>query len=126
MKQESNRQTTMEDIDGGLHPAVDGQSLDEDEDSISEFAHHLNAEAEEFPRTTTVYKVFFLVCFYYLFFVFVFVAVCAGKDVVQCHNSYFSLFNISVFPHVVLYESAYCLKKKEGGGGGCIASFSKF
>ena len=23
---------TMEDIDGGLHPAVDGQSLDEDED----------------------------------------------------------------------------------------------
>ena len=27
----------MEDIDGGLHPAVDGQSLDEDED-------------EEFPR----------------------------------------------------------------------------
>ena len=29
MKQESNRQKTMEDIDGGLHPAVDGQSLDE-------------------------------------------------------------------------------------------------
>ena len=29
---EGNRQTTMEDIDGGLHPAVDGQSLDEDED----------------------------------------------------------------------------------------------
>ena len=27
MKQESNRQKTMEDIDGGLHPAVDGQSL---------------------------------------------------------------------------------------------------
>ena len=24
--QESNRQKTMEDIDGGLHPAVDGQS----------------------------------------------------------------------------------------------------
>ena len=24
----------MEDIDGGLHPAVDGQSLDEDEDEI--------------------------------------------------------------------------------------------
>ena len=32
MKQESNRQKTKEDIDGGLHPAVDGQSLDEDED----------------------------------------------------------------------------------------------
>ena len=29
---DGNRQTTMEDIDGGLHPAVDGQSLDEDED----------------------------------------------------------------------------------------------
>ena len=33
MKQESNRQTTMEDIDGGLHPAVDGQSLDEVKDA---------------------------------------------------------------------------------------------
>ena len=31
MKQESNRQRTMEDIDGGLHPAVDGQSLGEGE-----------------------------------------------------------------------------------------------
>ena len=29
MKQESNRQRTMEGIDGGLHPAVDGQSLGE-------------------------------------------------------------------------------------------------
>ena len=29
MDQESNRQTTMEDIDGGLHLAVDGQSLGE-------------------------------------------------------------------------------------------------
>ena len=29
VKQESNRQKTMEDIDGGLHPAVDGQSLGE-------------------------------------------------------------------------------------------------
>ena len=26
----------MEDIDGGLHPAVDGQSLDEDEDEDEE------------------------------------------------------------------------------------------
>ena len=25
LEQESNRQTTMEGIDGGLHPAVDGQ-----------------------------------------------------------------------------------------------------
>ena len=32
MKQESNRQKTMEDIDGGLHPAVDKQSLGEGED----------------------------------------------------------------------------------------------
>ena len=31
MEQESNRQKTMEDIDGGLHPAVDGQCLDEDD-----------------------------------------------------------------------------------------------
>ena len=29
MKQESNRQKTMEGIEGGLHPAVDGQSLGE-------------------------------------------------------------------------------------------------
>ena len=32
LDQESNRQMTMEGIDGGLHPAVDGQSLDEDDD----------------------------------------------------------------------------------------------
>ena len=31
LEQESNTQKTMEDIDGGLHPAVDGQSLDEGE-----------------------------------------------------------------------------------------------
>ena len=29
LDQESNRQKTMEDIDGGLHPAVNGQSLGE-------------------------------------------------------------------------------------------------
>ena len=29
LKQESDRQKTMEDIDGGLHPAVDGQCLGE-------------------------------------------------------------------------------------------------
>ena len=29
LEQESNRQRSMEDIDGGLHPAVDGQSLAE-------------------------------------------------------------------------------------------------
>ena len=29
LNQENNRQTTMEGIDGGLHPAVDRQSLDE-------------------------------------------------------------------------------------------------
>ena len=29
LEQESNRQKTMEDIAGGLHPAVDGQSLGE-------------------------------------------------------------------------------------------------
>ena len=30
----------MEDIDGGLHPAVDGQSLDEDEDIDTIFAFY--------------------------------------------------------------------------------------
>ena len=35
MKQESNRQTTMEDIDGGLHPAVDRQSLGEDDEAAA-------------------------------------------------------------------------------------------
>ena len=29
MKDESNRQKTMEGVDGELHPAVDGQSLGE-------------------------------------------------------------------------------------------------
>ena len=29
LEQESNKQRTMEDIDGGLHPEVDGQSLGE-------------------------------------------------------------------------------------------------
>ena len=29
LEQERNRQRTMEGIDGGLHPAVDGQSLGE-------------------------------------------------------------------------------------------------
>ena len=29
LEQESNRQKTMEDVGGGLHPAVDGQSLGE-------------------------------------------------------------------------------------------------
>ena len=29
LEQESNRQKTMEDIDGGLHPPVDGQSQGE-------------------------------------------------------------------------------------------------
>ena len=29
LEQGSNRQKTMEGIDGGLHPEVDGQSLDE-------------------------------------------------------------------------------------------------
>ena len=29
LKQGSSRQKTMKDIDGGLHPAVDGQSLGE-------------------------------------------------------------------------------------------------
>ena len=35
LEQESNRQKTMEDIDGGLHPAVDGQSLISESVSVS-------------------------------------------------------------------------------------------
>ena len=34
LEHESNRQKAMEDIDGGLHPAVDGQSLGEDVNTI--------------------------------------------------------------------------------------------
>ena len=30
---------TIEDIDGGLHPAMDGQSLDEDEDKYLFMLH---------------------------------------------------------------------------------------
>ena len=36
----------MEDIDGGLHPAVDGQSLDEDEDE--ECCHDNKTLGDEF------------------------------------------------------------------------------
>ena len=39
---ERDRQTTMEDIDGGLHPAVDGQSLDEDE--VAQRVHQGNTQ----------------------------------------------------------------------------------
>ena len=35
LEQESNRQKATEDIDGGLHPAVDGQSLGESEGETS-------------------------------------------------------------------------------------------
>ena len=34
LKQEGKRQKAMEDIDGGLHPAVDGQSLYTDTDTV--------------------------------------------------------------------------------------------
>ena len=34
LEQESNRLKTMEDIVGGLHPAVDGQSLGESEGTV--------------------------------------------------------------------------------------------
>ena len=36
----------MEDIDGGLHPAVDGQSLDEDEDEEIKKVNGRKANAE--------------------------------------------------------------------------------
>ena len=39
----------MEDIDGGLHPAVDGQSLDEDEDeyTIQTKADEMKTQSQE-------------------------------------------------------------------------------
>ena len=37
LEQKSNRQRTMEDTDGGLHPAVDGQSQSERCDYLSKF-----------------------------------------------------------------------------------------
>ena len=36
LDQESNRQKTMEDTYGGLHPAVDGQSLGERRNSLTD------------------------------------------------------------------------------------------
>ena len=36
----------MEDIDGGLHPAVDGQSLDEDEDEVQSVQTQVSQKAE--------------------------------------------------------------------------------
>ena len=39
LHQESNRQKTMEDTDGGLHPAVGGQSLDERRIMVLDFLH---------------------------------------------------------------------------------------
>ena len=38
LEQESNRQKAMEDTDGGLHPAMDGQSLGEGEEEQRQYA----------------------------------------------------------------------------------------
>ena len=38
----------MEDINGGLHPAVDGQSLDEDENSLTELKEEKEGRPGEF------------------------------------------------------------------------------
>ena len=50
LDQESNRQTTMEDTDGGLHPAVCGQSLNEIDEknwhSSDYSARHLAIEGQ--------------------------------------------------------------------------------
>ena len=40
LEQESNKQKAMEDIDGGLHPAVDGQSLGEGETGKQQTEDH--------------------------------------------------------------------------------------
>ena len=42
LDQESNRQKAMEDIDGGLHPAVDGQSLGEGEGDGHLISKHMS------------------------------------------------------------------------------------
>ena len=48
--QESNRQKTMEDIDGGLHPAVDGQSLDEKDEILSQLNDLVGLTSSGFPH----------------------------------------------------------------------------
>ena len=51
----------MEDIDGGLHPAVDGQSLDEDEDEDDKpagFAESMTSLAGRFTLITNYNKPF--------------------------------------------------------------------
>ena len=41
LDEENNRQKTMEDIDGGLHPAVDGQCLGERQNKTEKTANKL-------------------------------------------------------------------------------------
>ena len=48
----------MEDIDGGLHPAVDGQSLDEDEDEVLRGSQALPTPTPSF------FQLFFLFFFF--------------------------------------------------------------
>ena len=61
LEQESNRQKTMEDIDGGLHPAVDGQSLSEgegeDEDTDTD-----GAEWIQTPHSTSSLVLLWVLC----------------------------------------------------------------
>ena len=57
LEQESNRQKAMEDIDGGLHPAVDGQSLGEGEGEdlslreLTLYTEMLSARVQSGPPT---------------------------------------------------------------------------
>ena len=44
LEQESNRQNTMKGIDGGLHPALDGQSLDEERNTEIQDGQSLDEE----------------------------------------------------------------------------------
>ena len=48
LEQESNRQKTMEGIDGGLHPAVDGQCLGvKGDDSTRKGENHLEQKSNK-------------------------------------------------------------------------------
>ena len=44
----------MEDIDEGLHPTVDGQSLDEDEESESKLTKEIHIPLTSIPKEDTL------------------------------------------------------------------------
>ena len=54
LEHESNRQNAMEDIDGGMHPAVDGQSLGEGGDCLKSKQYATYIYWTELPRQLCV------------------------------------------------------------------------